>query len=58
MVKERGWMVNALNWTAAGFYFRSRPFFSAITSIMAMQGTKQAGLHGLYRPVLIRYEIN
>lgn len=33
-------------------------FFSAITSIMAMQRAKQAGLHGLHRPVLIRYEIN
>lgn len=58
MVKERGWMAIVLNWTAVGFYFRSRPFFSAITSIMAMQRAKQAGLHGLHRPVLIRYEIN
>lgn len=55
MVKERGWMAIVLNWTAVGFYFRSRP---AITSIMAMQRAKQAGLHGLHRPVLIRYEIN
>lgn len=41
-----------------GLLFSKQAFFSAITSIMAMQGTKQAGLHGLYRPVLIRYEIN
>ena len=44
---QRGWMVMLLNWTAAGFYFLSRPFFSAITSIMAIQRAKQAGLHGL-----------
>lgn len=62
MVKERGWMVNVLNWTAAGFYFPSRLLllllFSAITPITAIQQAKQAGLHGLYRPVLIGYEIN
>lgn len=39
--------------------FSKQAFFPlAITSIMAIQRAKQAGLHGLYRPVLIRYEIN
>lgn len=39
-------------------FSKQASFFSAITSIMAMQRAKQAGLHGPHRPVLIRYEIN
>lgn len=54
-VEKRGWMVNVVN---AGFYFLSRLFFPAITSIMVIQRAKQASLHGLHRLVLIRYEIN
>lgn len=33
-------------------------FFFAIASFMAIQRVRQAGLHGLHRPVLIGYEIN
>lgn len=38
MVKERGWMVNALNWTAAGFYFRSWPFFLQLLQLWPCRG--------------------
>lgn len=59
-------MVKLLNWTAAGFYFLSRPpsffflfFSSAITSIMAIQRAKQAILQWtVWGSFLIRYEIN